>query len=1597
MADLVGLIASVLQLVDTVAKARDYIQDFRDAPKDQQRLLQELDALKPLIAKLDRLAKQSSMGAGSEMLREWEEPLEQLETIMRRLARKANLNGIQQFSSRLTWAMWGKDDVQQALNAVERYKGLFNTWLALDTWTLGQGMIPAGPRESTDTARNRTDHEHIIESLTRLFIPISSVCFCTLTPWTRTVGVRDFGIINLWLPDISQSLRNVVRNQEQQHNSTKRNEIITWFSPLNFFPRQADLFNARQPGTGGWLLENPAFKKWELGTIRTVWCRGIPGAGKTILSAMVVDHLRKSRDSANTRVAVVFLNHKETEAQSPSNILAAIWRQLVFEQPLSPSVEGLYSKCQEQRTRPSLDDIHSALCSIAAALSRVLIVVDGLDEYPEDPRIVLLYRLSGLGPQVGVMLTSRPHIDIKHVIPNFETIEIQAAENDIREYLEGQIRKSQRLSRHLRSAPDIRQALEASIVKGSDGMFLLAKLHIDSLLTKHTVKAIREALKNMPGDLDGTYAEVVARINDQTTDDKTLAWLILSWMTHAKRPLRPTELKEALAVESGAAELDPENFLDMDSILSVCAGLVVIHEEDDIIGLVHYTVQTYLEQLAAVEFPHASTEITMTCITYLSFEGFLDKLNKDNPLTLSKNYSFLDYAVEYCFVHARGDPEEQIRDEILAFLENCSFWRELWNRTKFPTISAARLWIAATFQLENLCRYLIEEDGPGTVLLEASSKGHTNVVQILLPNTSQSEHGHGLVAAAGRGHDEIIQLFLGHGTRINFCTRDGITALQSAAFHGCKRTIDLLVDNGADIDMIGSRYGTALRAASLRGHYDVVVLLLEHGADIDARGGLTGTALQAAFSAGREAIVRLLFNNGADDPDALMRILLQNALSAMNELAVVGIMDELNKRSELDPIWVSTLIQAASPQEKGILIRSFIHLGLHLLVRQHKNVLTEILQVISEKADNAEMIQLLLAHGADPNAAGAGGSILQRVAAAGHEEIVKILLEHGADVGRLGASAVSCALRAGHTEIARLLLNHGAEMDATHDVLSWASAAGHTEVVKLLIEHGADVNAADGILWRASRAGHNELVKLFIEHGADVNAVQGPDGSAVKSAIQRGHAEVVKSLIEHGADMDAAAGLLDMASAAGHARIVKLLIEHGANANAAGVLRAGLTAGHTQVVKLLLEHGVNVNAGDAFSVAAAAGHEEIVKLLLEYGADVNAGSDTDAGGALQQASEAGHARLVKILVEHGAEVNAGGFYRSALRRALAAGHAEVVILLIDLGADMYAAPVEEALRSASAAGHEKIVEILLEHGVEVNARSNSNTGTALHWALEAGHENIVKILLEHGAKVDAGNNSNAGTALCRASETGHEKIVEILLEHGVDVNAGKNSKAGTALHRASELGHERIVKILLKHGAEIDERRNSYAGTALHRALEAGHEKIVKILLEHGAKVGTALHWASELGHERIVEILIEHGAEVNAGSNSNAGTALHRASEAGHEKIVKILLEHSAEVDAGSNFYAGTALHRASEAGHENIVKILLEHGAKVDAGSNSLADTALHRASQARQAKIVKTLLEHGADINALGRWGYYCLERSKDTQVCRNHRVTYRARCH
>jgi hypothetical protein len=77
--------------------------------------------------------------------------------------------------------------------------------------------------------------------------------------------------------DLLTSVKGIARNQleEQYLTPEERDRIIEWYSPINFFLRQADVLSARQPGTGQWLLQHHLFKTWKSGVTKTIWCRGM--------------------------------------------------------------------------------------------------------------------------------------------------------------------------------------------------------------------------------------------------------------------------------------------------------------------------------------------------------------------------------------------------------------------------------------------------------------------------------------------------------------------------------------------------------------------------------------------------------------------------------------------------------------------------------------------------------------------------------------------------------------------------------------------------------------------------------------------------------------------------------------------------------------------------------------------------------------------------------------------------------------------------------------------------------------------------------------------------------------------------------------------------------------------------------------------------------------------------------------------------------------------------------------------------------------------------------------------------------------------------
>jgi hypothetical protein len=158
------------------------------------------------------------------------------------------------------------------------------------------------------------------------------------------------------------------------------------------------------------------------------------------------------------------------------------------------------------------------------------------------------------------------------------------------------------------------------------------------------------------------------RIESQKTGFQALAKQVLSWIIYAKRPLTTLELRHALAVEVGESQLDEENLPDIEDMVSVCAGLVTVDEQSDIIRLVHYTTQEYFERTRKNWFANAETDIAMICVTYLSFNAFepgfcLTDERFEAQLQLNPLY---DYAARNWGYHVRGASME-VEHLILKF------------------------------------------------------------------------------------------------------------------------------------------------------------------------------------------------------------------------------------------------------------------------------------------------------------------------------------------------------------------------------------------------------------------------------------------------------------------------------------------------------------------------------------------------------------------------------------------------------------------------------------------------------------------------------------------------------------------------------------------------------------------------------------------------------------------------------------------------------------------------------------------------------------------------------------------------------------------
>src|SRR6266496_6768147 len=78
--------------------------------------------------------------------------------------------------------------------------------------------------------------------------------------------------------------------------------------------------------------------------------------------------------------------------------------------------------------------------------------------------------------------------------------------------------------------------------------FLLVKFQLNYILDKEKPRDAIKALDSLPADMESAYHEVLVRIENNKSKETALQ--TLSWLFHARRPLRLNELQEALSIET---------------------------------------------------------------------------------------------------------------------------------------------------------------------------------------------------------------------------------------------------------------------------------------------------------------------------------------------------------------------------------------------------------------------------------------------------------------------------------------------------------------------------------------------------------------------------------------------------------------------------------------------------------------------------------------------------------------------------------------------------------------------------------------------------------------------------------------------------------------------------------------------------------------------------------------------------------------------------------------------------------------------------------------------------------------------------------------
>ncbi|KAI4143733.1 MAG: hypothetical protein LQ341_002834 [Variospora aurantia] len=394
----------------------------------------------------------------------------------------------------------------------------------------------------------------------------------------------------------------------------------------------------RMPGSCEWILQRPTFQSWlkdDSNRLRIIRVHGVPGCGKSILSAYLIELLQSLSHSCQ----FFFFREGDSTKKTVNSLLRSLAYQIAVQLPeLRAQLQQLAedaTRLEKAESRVIWSKVFiSRLCRLR--LRRPLYwVIDALDEC-ESPQLLLNLILSVTSMQIPlrIILTGRDTEALSTALQRFDSstlIDHIAADDtkvDLEQYVTHEVR-------YMRGDRHLQTRIIQRVCDMAKGNFLWVHLVLKEILQCHTEAAIEQVLEELPVELSQLYHRMEATLSRVSRSaDRGLSRTILTWVVCSQRALTLEELSEALKPEFS-------RILDLRLTISQVCGDFVVIDSKSRVEMVHQTAREFLVKTPGLE--HSVTPCLGHQNLFMKFEAsqsitsYLGKKSKidaeSSPLT----------------------------------------------------------------------------------------------------------------------------------------------------------------------------------------------------------------------------------------------------------------------------------------------------------------------------------------------------------------------------------------------------------------------------------------------------------------------------------------------------------------------------------------------------------------------------------------------------------------------------------------------------------------------------------------------------------------------------------------------------------------------------------------------------------------------------------------------------------------------------------------------------------------------------------------------------------------------------------------------------